>query len=105
MRCSPRRNSTMWNFERTAQTPAAAASPGSFRGTHADARCGVPLGHVADPGIEHVADIDLAGRIPALPAAVLDRLVGEVAAANLHPLGPFARQADMQAVVDLQVVG
>ena len=45
-------------------------------------------GHEAEPGVEHVADVDLAGRVLAAPAAVLVRPVAVEAAADLQPFGP-----------------
>src|SRR5207302_4682384 len=63
------------------------------------------LGHEAEPGVEHVADIDLAGRILAAAAAVRVGNVALVAATDLQPLGAFARHSPIEAVVDFEIIG
>src|SRR5437870_13922240 len=63
------------------------------------------LGHEAEPGVEHVADIDLAGRILAAAAAVRVGNVALVAATDLQPLGSFARHSHIEAVVDFEIIG
>src|SRR5262249_56438764 len=63
------------------------------------------FGHQAEPSVQHVADIDLAGRVLAAAAAVRVGNVALVAAPDLQPLGTFARHAHLEAVVDFQVIG
>src|SRR5437764_11605844 len=65
----------------------------------------VAAAHIALPGVEHVADIDLARGIDAFAAAVLVGQVALVAAADLQPLGALARQPQVDAVVDFEIVG
>src|SRR5207342_2700969 len=63
------------------------------------------LGHETEPGVEHVADIDFAGRILAAAAAVRVGDVALVAAADLQPLAAFARHSHVETIVDFEVVG
>src|SRR5262245_65613854 len=65
----------------------------------------LPLGHEAEPSVEHVADIDLARRILAAAAAMRVGHVALVAAADLQPLGSLARHSQVETMVDFEVVG
>src|SRR5262249_20152445 len=79
-----------------------ARSSASGGGAH---RRRMPLGHEGKPSVEHVADIDLAGRILAAAATVRVGQVALVAAADLQPLAAFARHPDVETIVDFEVVG
>src|SRR5438477_609866 len=63
------------------------------------------VAHVALPGVEHVADIDLARGVHAAAAAAGIGQVALVTAADLQPFGALARQPHVDAVVDFEVVG
>src|SRR5262245_63344987 len=65
----------------------------------------LPLGHEAEPGVEHVADIDLARRILAAAAAMRVGHVALVAAADLQALGCLARHSQVESTGDYEVVG
>src|SRR5262245_11601243 len=62
-------------------------------------------GHVAEPRVEHVADIDLAGRVLAASAAMIVRQIARVAASDLEPLGAGARKTQADPRVDFEIVG
>src|SRR3954470_9706369 len=122
--CSRNRSQCSWSsavaLRRVARGPRAAAGRCrraalfalSLRGFAMMRRSGggarvrrLPAGHEPEPGIEHVADIDLAGRILAAPAAMRVRHVALIAAADLQPLGALARHPHVETIVDLEVVG
>src|SRR5215469_11810896 len=61
--------------------------------------------HVAHPGVEHVANIDLASRVLAPATAVFSRHVALITATDLQPLRAFAGNAESDPVINFQIVG
>ena len=84
----------------SASSPSAVRTPRARLGALA-----VAVAHVAQPGVEHVADIDLARRVHAAAAAVRVGQVALIAAADLQPFGALAGKPHVDAVVDFEVVG
>src|SRR5262249_22693013 len=65
----------------------------------------VIVGHVAEPGIEHVADVDFAGGVLAAAAAVLVGLVARKTASDLDPFRTGAGKSERDAIIDFEIVG